>query len=178
MNNIELLQGSKWLKHPLHPALVALPIGSWLFSFVMDNVATVTGSKCAQEAADAAITVGLAGAVMSAATGITEFLRVPERDNAVETAVTHGTLNLTATALYGVNGLIRTSRRNRGRPTRFFPKFLSLVTVAAVGYTGWLGGNLVYNYGTAVELENIQEKKEEGTPEPSKQEEMPASAHI
>lgn len=183
MNTIELLQGDKWLKHPLHPALVSVPIGSWIFSLAMDGIASVTKNECAQEAADTAITAGLVGAVLSATTGVSEFLRVPDKGGAVDSAVTHGALNITTTGLYALNALIRTSRRNQRKPIGLLPKLMSLAGVAAIGYTGWLGGHLVYRYGTAVQLD--QGAQGQGKEEPEQQQtpsqrrsEKPERAHV
>jgi uncharacterized membrane protein len=159
MKTIDVLQGDKWLGHPVHPALVSVPIGAWVFSLVMDGVATVSKSQCAQEAADFAITAGLVGAGLSASAGVSEFLRVPDSGDAVDDAVTHGALNVGATALYAVNALIRSSRRGRGKPVGAFPKLLSLIGVAAIGYTGWLGGNLVYSHGTAVHIDKVLDEQ-------------------
>ena len=58
----DVLHG-KWLGHPLHPALVSLPIGAWTLAFLFDVMEIVGGKKSRN--AEAAISLGLAGAVAS-----------------------------------------------------------------------------------------------------------------
>ncbi|MCE5197694.1 MAG: DUF2231 domain-containing protein [Armatimonadota bacterium] len=158
------LQGDEWLGHPLHPALVALPIGAWMFGALMDGIASATRNKCAQDAADHAAFVGLVGAASAAVAGLAEFMRVPSDEKAQQTALTHATLNVSAVALYSMNSLLRYFRRGRGKTGGFIPKMLSLAGVGIIGYSGWLGGSLVYRHGTAVSVEHgvtLQGKPEE-----------------
>lgn len=153
MEAIKILQGDDWLKHPLHPALVAEPIGMWTFSLLMDGAASLTGNECAQEAADTAVTAGLVAAAVSGMAGLAEFMRVPPDEKSQNTAFLHGMLNISAVGLYAINAIIRTGRRKSGRPGGFLPKLLSLAGVAAISYSGWLGGNLVYNHGAGVHIQ-------------------------
>ncbi len=161
MDTKQVLKGEDWLNHPLHPAFVAVPIGVWIFSLVMDGLASVTKSECAQEAADRAVTVGLFGAGLSAATGIAEFTRTRKDSQEENIALTHGALNAAGTALYGINAAIRSSRRAQGRPTGFLPKFLSLVGVLTLGYTGWLGGEMAYVHGVGQMPERAKQGEEQ-----------------
>lgn len=160
MNVKEALQGDEWLGHPLHPALVAGPIGMWILSLALDGAAAVSKNKCVQEAADFAMLGGLVGAGMAAATGIAEYTRVPTEKRVLNTALTHGSLNAAATSLFAINASVRNGRRKAGRPGGLIPKLLSLAGVAIVGYTGWLGGTLVYRHGVAVQTEGTEAEKQ------------------
>src|SRR5690242_12502494 len=62
-----------WLGHPLHPALTDVPIGAWTAAVVMDAMDNINGSNRLGPAADAAIGIGLVGAVASAVTGLTDW---------------------------------------------------------------------------------------------------------
>lgn len=159
MDAKEVLQGDSWLGHPVHPALVAVPIGSWIFSLVMDGLAAVTKNECAQEAADKAITVGLVGAGLSAATGIAEFARTKPDSEAQSSALLHGSLNAAGMALYGINAAVRSARRASGRPTGVLPKFLSLVGVATVTFTGFLGGDMAFRSGVGVQIDKVESQE-------------------
>ena len=59
------LNGS-WLGHPVHPLLVAFPIGSWTTAMVFDLLPSAKGN----DAADLLVALGLASAVPTAATGL------------------------------------------------------------------------------------------------------------
>src|SRR5690349_9376339 len=55
-----------WLGHPLHPVLTDVPLGAWTAAVILDAADEAS-------AADLAVKVGLAGAVASAVTGLTDW---------------------------------------------------------------------------------------------------------
>src|SRR5262245_12716858 len=61
----DVLHGT-WLGHALHPALVAIPIGSWTTAAVLDVVG-------AHEGADTAIGFGILAALPTAASGLVDW---------------------------------------------------------------------------------------------------------
>ncbi|MGY2129401.1 Rieske 2Fe-2S domain-containing protein [Blastococcus sp. SYSU DS0617] len=134
----DLLHGV-WLGHPLHPALVTVPIGSWSAALAFDVLDATGRSTAASDAARTAITVGVAGAVASAATGLTDWQHA--HDQARRVGLVHAGLNSTALGLYTWS----LADRARGKAVR------ARVTAAA-GYTitlasAWLGGALSYRHG-------------------------------
>src|SRR6266498_3073281 len=61
-----------WLGHPLHPVLTDIPIGAWTAAVALDALDAASEDDFAP-GADAAIALGLAGAVGSAVTGLTDW---------------------------------------------------------------------------------------------------------
>src|SRR5437588_4355754 len=61
-----------WLHHPLHSAITDVPVGSWTAAAVLD-VLEASGQKEYAAGADAAVAVGLVGALGSALSGITDW---------------------------------------------------------------------------------------------------------
>jgi uncharacterized membrane protein len=61
-------------------------------------------------------------------------------------ALTHMAINLTAVVLYAVNIWLRAS----GAGTNI-PVVLSIIGVAFIFVSGWLGGQMVHVYGVGVE---------------------------
>src|SRR3954468_2608163 len=118
-----------WLGHPLHPVLTDIPVGAWTAAVILD----MAGEK---KGGDLAVKVGLAGAVGSAVTGLTDWQATDGPARRVGLA--HGLLNLTATTLFAFSLFSRNRRhRDAGR------------ALAAVGYgvamaAAYLGGHLVY----------------------------------
>ncbi|MDP5184437.1 Rieske 2Fe-2S domain-containing protein [Blastococcus sp. BMG 814] len=139
----DLLHGV-WLGHPLHPVLVAVPIGSWSAAALLDGLdATGRGGPGAGQAARAVVGLGIAGAVGSAATGMTDWQHA--HDEARRVGMVHGALNSAALALYTWSF----ADRGRGRAAR------ARVTAAA-GYalvlaSGYLGGVLSYRHRLGVD---------------------------
>ena len=62
-----------WLGHPLHPALVAVPLGAWTAALALDAMESISGRRELAAGADAAIAVGLVGAAGAAVTGLTDW---------------------------------------------------------------------------------------------------------
>lgn len=123
----------KWLGHPLHAALVALPIGAWTLAFLYDVAEIVRGKRSGP--AEMAISVGLAGAVASVITGLADWSEIDGR--AKKIGLVHGTMNLVATALY----LSSLATRRRSRSTGMA---MSMVAFGVANAAAYLGGYLVF----------------------------------
>jgi uncharacterized membrane protein len=132
-------------KHPIHPMLVAMPIGLWVFSLVCDIV-RATGSPNEDWAVVALYTMvgGIVGALVAAVPGFIDMLSL--KGSVKRIALTHMAINLTVVALYAVNVWMRTTGADAG-----LALLLSVVAMAALGVSGWLGGKMVYLHGVAVE---------------------------
>jgi nitrite reductase/ring-hydroxylating ferredoxin subunit/uncharacterized membrane protein len=127
-----------WLGHPLHPALVTLPIGSWTFALGLDLLAAlgVARGRQAERSADAALRAGAAGAVVAAAAGLADWQYTEGRDRRVGTV--HALFNSAALALT----LISICLRGHGR--RAEGRAVSGLGWACMAVGGYLGGHLVY----------------------------------
>jgi len=130
----DILHGT-WLGHPLHPPLTDIPLGAWTAALALDALDTSSDTDFAG-GADAAIAVGLVGAVGAAAGGLADWKELDAKP--LRVGLVHGVLNLGATLLYaGSLALRRRGDRGAGR------------AVALAGYlvattAAYLGGDLVY----------------------------------
>lgn len=141
-----------WLGHPLHSAITDVPIGSWTAAAVLD-VLESTGRTEYSAGADAAVAVGLVGAVGSALSGLTDWSEIqgkPQRIGAL-----HGLLNATATLLYGCSYVLRKADK------RGTAKSLSFLGYTIVLGSAYLGGALSYNQRIGV---NHAADADEGLP--------------
>jgi uncharacterized membrane protein len=131
--------------HPLHPLLVPIPIGLWVFSLVADVVARSGGGPLWPEMAFWAILCGLVGAVVAAPFGLADF--VGYTDPVIRRLGTaHMTLNALLVLGYAVNLALRT----RMPPDAAAPLWLNVASIAVLLVSGWLGGEMVYRRGAAV----------------------------
>lgn len=129
--------------HPVHPMLVALPIGLWTGSLAYDLAAATQGSERLRDSASDMMLAGLVGAVAAAVPGaIDYFAIIPPESTAKKHGATHGLLNLSLAALYGVNWVLRS--RSPERWGRWLGIPLSMIGFGGLLYSGWLGGTLVY----------------------------------
>lgn len=134
-------------KHPIHPILVPLPIGLWIFSLVCDGVYTFwTNGDFWDWMALYTMFGGTAGALLAAVPGFIDFLSLSD-PRVKRVALAHMLLNLTIVALYAVNLWLRTT----SEPGAAAPMVLSIVAVVLLGISGWLGGELVFRHGVAVD---------------------------
>jgi nitrite reductase/ring-hydroxylating ferredoxin subunit/uncharacterized membrane protein len=124
----------KALGHPLHPALIDLPLGAWSLAAIFDGIELARGGNKGR-AADTAIKIGLAGAVGAALAGLADW---SETDgHAKRIGLTHGVLNLTATGVYATSLLLRRRARSQGIG-------LSMIAYAIAMTSAYIGGHLTY----------------------------------
>jgi len=124
----------KALGHPLHPALIDLPLGAWSLAAIFDGIELARGGNKGR-AADTAIKIGLAGAVGAAVAGLTDWSETDGRAKRI--GLTHGVLNLTATGLYATSLLLRRRARSQGIG-------LSMIAYAVAMISAYIGGHLTY----------------------------------
>jgi nitrite reductase/ring-hydroxylating ferredoxin subunit/uncharacterized membrane protein len=127
-----------WLGHPLHPAMVQLPIGFWTSSLALD----LAGQE---EAADLTLALGLATATGAAVTGIAQWQDATNDDAPRRLGSLHASLNGVATLLYGASLL----QRRRGSRTAGIG--LATAGFAVANISAWLGGDLAYDRGIGVD---------------------------
>lgn len=141
--------------HPFHPILVTIPIGAWIASLVFDIIAfTVDDPSPYVLGAQVLIAIGLIGALLAAIFGFLDFSVIAPGTVAKRTALIHMTLNLTLVALYAVNYFIRAGSDHDTVSIVGF--VLSIVGIAVLGVSGWLGGKLAYHFGVRVAKEETQ----------------------
>ena len=131
--------------HPIHPMLVPIAIGLFIFSFVCD-LFHVSGREGAWATVALYTAVGgVVGALAAAIPGLIDLLSLPEGPR--RTAVIHMAINLTVVALFAVSAWMRL----RGALPNGTPMLLSGVGLALLVVSGWLGGKMVYEHGIGVD---------------------------
>jgi len=137
----DVLSGT-WLGHPVHPLLVAVPIGSWVGATVLD---VTPGDNAA--AARRLVGLGVLAALPTAAAGLSDWSDTAGAEQRV--GALHAGLNLTAVALYTGSWLARRKSGGAG------------VALAVAGGTfmaaaGYLGGHLSYAQGVGIDTNAFQ----------------------
>lgn len=131
-----------WLGHPLHPAITDVPVGSWTAAAVLDLL-DLAGKDEYAPGADAAVAVGLVGAVGAALSGLADWSDThgkPQRVGAL-----HGLLNTAAAALYGTSYVLR-KKESRG-----WARALAFIGCGTVFASAYLGGALSYRQRIGVD---------------------------
>jgi nitrite reductase/ring-hydroxylating ferredoxin subunit len=137
-----------WLGHPLHPALVQVPIGAWSSGTIVD---LMPGQR---RAATALLAVGTASAVPAATAGLNDWAGLSRDQRRV--GLVHAMANFAGLALF-TGSLVarRQGRYNLGRS-------LSYLGLIVVGGGAYIGGHLAYKQAAQVnqaapELHHISE---------------------
>lgn len=130
----------------IHPAVVHFPIALLPTSLVADALGRISGSETLMEIGRRTAPVALAGAVAAGVTGLIAQQTVKLPGNTVEMLITHRNINL------GVTGILAALVRRRLRSRRPTLGYLAagFAGLAAVTYSAYLGGHMVYEHGVGV----------------------------
>jgi uncharacterized membrane protein len=142
--------------HPFHPILVTLPIGAWISSLLFDLAATWSGEpEVFVKGAFWLIGIGIVGALAAGLFGLFDLLAIHRGTAAWRTGLTHLALNLSVIALFVISLALRRSHLDEADAT-VGAVVVSIVALATLAVSGWLGGKLAYRYGVRVVDEGTQ----------------------
>lgn len=128
--------------HPIHPMLVTIPIGLWIFSLVCDFGYVFTGDERWATTAYFTLGGGIVGALLAAVPGLLDLLGLHDA-RAQRVGRYHLVLNLAIVAAQAVSFWLRTQYGLAD----VLPRGISIVAVAVLVISGWLGGHLVHVLG-------------------------------
>src|SRR5438874_5389681 len=81
--------------HPIHPMLVALPLGLWIGSWIFDVIGAISGNAYLFAASFYSAVAGIVGALLAAVPGAIDWLTVvPPNSSAKKRGAIHGSLNV------------------------------------------------------------------------------------
>lgn len=141
--------------HPIHPMLIPFPIGLWSFSLIADLIYLWRNNPIWHDwIAFYTLLAGIIGAVLAALFGIIDWLSL--KDSAVvKIANWHARLNVIALLVFAASFYLRTASGARMVNGSFIiPLLLSVFGVILISISGYLGGELVFRHGVAVDTSN------------------------
>lgn len=136
--------------HPLHPMLVGLPIGLFIWTFVADIVYAVVMEQTWYDIAFWSGIAAGASALIAALPGFGDYLTLPLRVPTRSQATVHMLLNLTIVALYGVAAYVMAVNEPLEGAALTWTLVLHGVGVGLLVVSGWLGAGLVYKHRIGV----------------------------
>ena len=141
------LNGTYLLRHPLHPLLTDIPIGAWAVGLILDYTAHFT-NRIPEAAGDVALIIGLIAAVLTLATGYTDFQDTIDSERRF--GCLHGLLMSVVVLIYAASlGL----RWWAGEGVHPLAVGLSTAGFAILAIGAWYGGHVVFGTGYAVNRE-------------------------
>jgi uncharacterized membrane protein len=138
--------------HPVHPMLIPFPIGLWAFSLVADVIYIWRGNPVWRNyIAFYTLLAGIIGAVAAAVPGFIDWLSIKDR-NVVKIANWHARLNVIALLIFTASFYLRTTRGSALVSEGYtIPIALSVLGVILISISGYLGGEMVFVHGIAVD---------------------------
>jgi len=136
-------------EHPVHPMLIPFPIALWIFSLASDLISLFGfGGPVWKDIALYTMVGGIIGGLAAAIPGYVDYRSLSD-PVIVRVAQMHMLINVGLIVLFTVNAGLRIMNGTEA----LMPVFLSVLGVAGLGVSGWLGGELVYVQGVAVQPE-------------------------
>lgn len=134
-----------WLGHPLHAAVVTVPMGAWTATMVLDLLRE-------DKAADVMLGLGIAGAAGAAVTGAAQYQDATSNTDARRLGALHALLNFATTGLMAGSLVLRRQGNRRAGVA------LSTLALGISATAAWLGGELAYGLGIGVDHTAFQKQ--------------------
>lgn len=131
----DLLHGV-WLGHPLHPAMVQVPVGAWISAAVLD---LLPGQR---KAATTLVGLGTVSALPAAVAGLNDWAALARDQRRV--GLVHAASNSVALVFYAGS----LAARMRGR--HGMGRALAYLGLSAASAGAYIGGHLAYKQGAQV----------------------------
>ena len=131
--------------HPIHPALVSIPIGLFIAAFVADLVYLADDRD--QLWYDMAFWAGIAAvvtALVAAVAGAIDYFAVAQHTTARKYAQAHAVMNVTVVALFAVAAAMMVDEGATEGIELTAVVTMHGVGVAILAISGWIGGEMVF----------------------------------
>jgi uncharacterized membrane protein len=147
---LDFLKGT-WLKHPLHPILVHVPMAMWPGALIFDLLSQWNiGGNAMVRLSFYAIVFGLVVSLLAVPAGLVDWTGIKKEKPVWKIGLYHMVLNLFAAVLFAINLGLRVQDFGDAPTVSRAPLTLSaLGTVLLIG-SAYLGGRMTYEYGISV----------------------------
>lgn len=141
--------------HPVHPMIIPFPIALWVFSLVADVIYLWRGNPVWRNyVAFYTLLGGIIGAVAAAVPGFIDWLSIKD-PGVVKIANWHARLNVIALLVFAASFYLRTTNGSAFVSGSYtVPIALSLFGVLLISISGYLGGEMVFKHGVAVDQQS------------------------
>jgi uncharacterized membrane protein len=148
--SLDLLKG-KWLKHPLHPIVVHVPMAMWPSALIFDLLSQwQIGGNAMVRLSFYAIIFGLVASFLAVPTGVLDWSGIKKEKPAWKIGLYHMMLNLVAALLFAINFGLRMQDFREATVVARIPLALSFIGTGLLIGSAYLGGRMVYDYGISV----------------------------
>ena len=147
---LDFLKG-KWLKHPLHPIIVHVPMAMWPGALIFDLLSQwQIGGNAMVRLSFYAIIFGLVASLLAVPTGLLDWTGIKKEKPAWKIGLYHMSLNLIVALLFAINLGLRLHTFREATKVEGAPMPLSAIGTLLLVASAYLGGMMVYEYGISV----------------------------
>ena len=146
---IDFLQG-KWLKHPLHPALVHIPTALWPAAWIFDLLSRLRADTVFVQLSFYAGLLGFIVALMAIPTGFADWTDIRREKPAWRLGLYHMGLNGLVSILWAINLWLRAGSYQTAASVPYGFVGLSALATLLLLLSGYLGGRMIYAHGISV----------------------------
>lgn len=141
--------------HPVHPMIIPFPIALWVFSLIADGIYLWRGNPLWRDyVAFYSLLGGIIGAAVAAVPGLIDWLSLTDKA-VVKLANWHARLNVIALLVFAASFYLRTTGGSDLISNSYTIAIaLSVFGVVLISISGWLGGEMVFKHGVAVETQS------------------------
>ena len=150
MKLFDFLQG-KWLGHPLHPALVHIPLGLWLVAAVLDVLIVLdVGVAVLTRLSLYCVIGGLVSVLAVVPTGVADWAPIKKEKPAWKLGLYHMLLNMLAIFVWAGNFGLRLDALDEVAGITTPILVTSLLGAGLLMVSGYLGSLMVFHRGVSV----------------------------
>lgn len=141
----------KWMRHPLHPAIVHVPIALWTGALLFDILSLGgIGGNALVRTSFWGIALGLASTLLVVPSGIAEWTQIRREKPAWKLALWHMMLNVAVVLVLAASLGLRTGSAYDADRVPLLPFLLNIIANAVLLVSGYIGGRMVYEHGIGV----------------------------
>jgi uncharacterized membrane protein len=148
--------------HPIHPALVAVPIGLFVWALVADVIYVFSDENTMWY--DIAFWSGIAAivtALVAALPGFGDYFTMARDSDARDIATAHMVLNLTTVGLYAIAAVLMLDHNATDGTALGAVIALHAAGTGLLLLSGWLGGEMVFRHHLAMVPEDAEVESSE-----------------
>jgi len=149
--------------HPIHPMLVALPIGLFVWTLVADIVYILSDDLTWYDIAFWTSLAAIATALLAAIPGAVDLFGVARHTDAKAIAIVHGGMNIIVVLMFGAAALLMIDNNAVEGAQRTAVFVLHVLSVGLLSISGWLGGELVFRHHIGFNPDSKQAEEAETT---------------
>jgi uncharacterized membrane protein len=131
--------------------LITLPLGMLTAAIVFDIIYLITGNAIFPAITYYDMIAGVIGGLLAALFGFIDWLNIPSRTRAKSVGAAHGIGNVVLVILFVVSLMLRASNSSNGFIPTTAALIFSFAGIVLGLITAWLGGEMVYRLGMAVD---------------------------